>query len=132
MVGADKAPGIAVVGAAYRQAAMGTAVDAGVQAHVPAAGENNRGFAHIGLDEITGVPQLGLVPQEQPGAAENAPLLQGIDLGVRPAAAADQGGVAVDQVGGPPRPCRTRQHPRLRAATLYAASAVAVVGRPDS
>ena len=68
---------------------MTTTIDIGVDLLILAPGENDGGFAHKRLNEITGFLDLRFVPQKQPGLTENGLLLQGINTGVGPATAAD-------------------------------------------
>ena len=89
---------VAAVGAADREPAVGAAVDGRVDRLVRSARDDDRCLAHVGLDEVARVPDLRLVAEEQPGAAEDAALLELVDLGVAPGPAADEGGVVVHDV----------------------------------
>ena len=70
MVRADEQRGVALFVAAYLHAAM----PAGVQEHVhragPVAAQDHQLLAHAGDEEVAGIGDLALVPDEQPGAGE--------------------------------------------------------------
>jgi hypothetical protein len=98
VIGADKTFGIAVICPAHGQATMAAAINIGIDLMILTPGENNGGFAHKSLNEISWIFDLRFVPQKQPGLAENGLLLKCIDIGVRPATAANQGGICIDQL----------------------------------
>ncbi len=98
VIRADKALGIAVVRSADREAAMSAAVNAGVDFVVVSTSQNNRGFTHVGLHEITRIRDLSFMAKKQPGLTEDTFFLQLIDMWIAPGAATDEGSVIVNDV----------------------------------
>ena len=65
----------------------------------PVAAHDDRLLAHPRDDEIAGVRDLALMPDEQPGAGEDPLQLLGVDLLVDEDLAADLAGSEIDEPG---------------------------------
>ena len=83
MINADMLARSAAQFAPHQCAAMGAAVDEGLDQPVVVAIDDDRGLAEIGGAEIAGVGDFGLEREKAPGRpAEDRLLLAGVDFGV--------------------------------------------------
>ena len=96
MIGAHEALGVAVVDAAHAVAAVAAHVQERVQPALPVAGQDDRVFAHIGVEEIVGRGHQALMPDHQPGAPEDLLHLVVVDRLIAEDAAVEFAGGGVD------------------------------------
>src|ERR1700743_167765 len=99
MVGAREDGSAALVIAAHLHAAMPARVEEHMHLAGPVAAQDHRFLAHRRHKEITGVRDLALGPDKQPGAGEYPLLLLAVDLVIDKDLAADLPGREIDQTG---------------------------------
>ena len=97
VIGAGEARGVAAIGAAQPIAAMPADIKESAHPAVTVAHHQNRIFAHIGRQEITGLRDLAFVAQEQPTAGEDPLQLLLVDLRLDKDASADEAFIVIDQ-----------------------------------
>ena len=96
VIGAHEAFGVAVVAAHHAVAAVAAHVQQRVQLALSVAGQDDRVLAHVGVEVIVGRGHQALVPDHQPGAAEDLLHLLVVDRLIAEDAAVDFAGGGVD------------------------------------
>src|SRR6266851_9126372 len=79
MVRASEDRGVALVVAAYLHPAVAARIEEGVDFASPVAAQDHRLLAHTRDDEVAGVGDLALMPDEEPGAGKDALQFLGVD-----------------------------------------------------
>jgi len=96
VIGAHEALGVAVVNATHAVAAVTAHVEERVQPALSVAGQDDRVFTHVGIEEIVGRGHQALVPDHQPGAPEDLLHLVVVDRPIAEDAAVEFAGRGVD------------------------------------